>query len=176
MADERRQPPLARDTPERVRSALDEAESRFRGVTHRLRDEYLPGLRKPDDPSADVDREARALTVDDVAIAGVQANTERDLQRPSRLPNRAGGRERVSDSGEHSEEPVTCRVHLAAAERRQFRSDDLVVPLEQLRPFTVAKPYRQFRRTDDVREQRGCACAHLDQFLKWQSGRRRSRA
>jgi hypothetical protein len=75
----------------------------------------------------------------------MQADAKGDLKSPGSAADRAGRQESVLDTRENSEESVTGRIHLSAAELPQLRPDGRVVSLDQLRPPAVAEPGRQLR-------------------------------
>jgi hypothetical protein len=129
----------------------------------RLRNQDLARLGERNNPRTDMDCEAGAFVIQDIAIPGVQCDPKREPNRPDRLPDSDGGQERVGNAthaAEDNKEPIARRIHLLAPEQGQLRPDESVVPLEQGYPVGIADARGKARGADNVGEQRRRACVH----------------
>ncbi len=93
-------------------------------VLDRPRNEYLAWARERRDSRGDVDRDARELPVDQLALARVQPGPDFESERRDRLRNCASTANAHRRSVERREEPIAGGVDLAAAEAFELTPDD----------------------------------------------------
>ena len=131
--------PFSRETLEDMRSAILESNAGpcdevFDGVRH----EDLTGTGRRGDARSDVDRDAADLLTDDLALAGMQAAADLQVQRAHLVANPACTAYGASRAVERGEEPVAGGVDLPPAEPRELAPCRAVVLPEQLAPTAIA--------------------------------------
>jgi hypothetical protein len=137
-----------------MRSAILESNARpcdevFDGVRH----EDLTGTGRRGDARSDVDRDAADLLTDDLALAGMQAAADLQVQRAHLVANPACTANDASWAVERGEEPVAGGVDLPPAEPRELAPCHAVVLPEQLAPTAIADRERALGGPDDIGEQ-----------------------
>src|SRR5205807_410397 len=132
--------PLAGDPVERVHAAIAELEPGAGDeILDGAGDEHLARARLRRDAGARVHGDAGHLAVDDLALAGMQPESQLEVAPLDRLANRAGTADRARRSVERDEEAVAGCVDLAAAGALELASHDAAVLLEQIAPAAVAE-------------------------------------
>ena len=112
-----------------------------------------PGPGAAGHPRADVNRYARELLIDDLALAGVHPGTDLQAQPAHGVDRGVGAADRARRPVEAREEPVARGVDLAPAKALELAPNRGVVSLQQLAPAPVAELGRPLRRADDVGEE-----------------------
>ncbi len=139
QALDRMQPPLARNTLERMNPPVLEAKLRAgHQIPHRSRDQDLTraGLRGHTRPGVhDDSRQVLSLPLD---LAGVDSAPNLQPQLPHRLADRPRAADRARRTLEGGEETIAGGVHLAAAEALDLPPHAGVMPLEQSMPAAIA--------------------------------------
>jgi len=124
-----------------------------KALAHRCRHENLVRRSGVDDPSADVDVEARALVTGDPARARVDADAETQLERPDEVTEGTGERKRARGIVEDGEQTVTGRVHLLAPGRGELTAEQLLKTLHEDGPPPVPDLRQELSGADDIDEE-----------------------
>src|ERR671922_2330082 len=144
------------DTLELELAAVLEPDARARDeVFHGARHEHLTRPRRGDHPRGGVDGDAANLVRYQLALAGVQAGTDLEVERTKGIADCTRAANRPSRPVECREEAVAGRVHLAAAKALQPAPDERMVLLQERAPLTVAQLGGAFGGSHDVREEHG---------------------
>src|SRR6185312_9901805 len=97
--------------------------------------------------------DALHISIDEIDLSGVEANSHVDADRVERLVDRFGTSDRAGRTVEGREESVTRRLHLSPLEPIERLADDPVVLGEELAPSRISDLGRAVGRADDVREE-----------------------
>src|SRR5438876_201237 len=113
--------PLARHAFQFGNPAIFELQLRTRDeVFDRARHEHLARSGNSGDTRTDVNCDPADLSVDDLALARMQADTDVEAEPADRVADRASAADRPRRAVERREEAIAGRVHLGAAEAAQL--------------------------------------------------------
>ena len=104
-----------------------------------VRSEHLARRSDGGDARSDDDGEATRLTVDDLALAGVQARSDVESEFGHCRHDRVGAPHRTSRPVETREEAVTGGIDLAPTKADELLPDERVVALDEIAPARVAQ-------------------------------------
>jgi hypothetical protein len=144
-------PPLrraarARHTLEFVFTAVLELDARAgHQVPDRAGHQDLGRFGERGHPLTDVHGYPTDISVADLDLAGVQADTNIQVQVRSRVADGARAANRTRRPIKRDQEAVTDHLHLAASERTELTPDRGVVGIEEVPPSTVAEGCRSLR-------------------------------
>ena len=146
--------PLSRNAFQLPRTAVVELELRARDqIPDRPRNEDLSPARRCGYTRADVNGEARYLSVGDFALASVEARTKLEPVFSGSGEDGPRALDRPRGTVERREETVAGRVDLLAAETGELSPDGSTVLREQLAPAAISQPGSLLGRADDVGEE-----------------------
>jgi hypothetical protein len=144
---------LPLDALEVVKAAVDETNPRARDqITYGAGHEDLPRLGGRLHPCRKVDGDSPHVTVDGLALTGVNAGPDLEAQTANPVPDRPSALDRQTGGFERDEEPVAGCLHLPALVNLKLAAHEAVVVGEKLSPPLVSEFPRLVRRLDDVRE------------------------
>ena len=150
---ERVHAPRVVDALEQVAAAVAEAQRRAQHeLLDRARDEDLARPGQPGDAGAEVHRDPGQVAARTAALAGVDAGTQLESQRPDGVAHARGPADRAAGAVEDDEEAVAGALDLVAAGERELAAEDRVVLGQQPRPALVAEGGGVRRGVDDVGE------------------------
>src|SRR5919108_5396826 len=104
-------------------------------------------------PRGDVDGDAADVPIRLLDLARMHASPHLQSECLDAIRDRRGAADGARGSVERREDAVAEHVDLAAAKASELRSDDAVVPAQQLFPGAVAELRRLRGGADDIREQ-----------------------
>src|SRR5678816_469173 len=147
---------LARDTFQRMETAIAEPQSRSRHeVLDRVGDQDLAPFRQRGDAGADVHGNTDELGPAEFALARMESSPYLEPEAPYPRGDGTRGADASRRTVETGQEPVSGRIDLAPAELHEAFADEPVVGLKQITPAAIAQGQRGGGGVHDVREQYG---------------------